>query len=402
MSFKFASNRKSILKILLQRVLVQRKQVRQKQKAYKKTDFQYHVLEGQQLALKVTANSVYGAIALKDPCIGACITAKGREMLQKVKYEAEVNFSTYLQSLTWTQRDVDDKIPSAIMGEPVCSQPLRIQAIGGDTDSVFIKFHGATINQAISWCMKGSDYFSSFFADTIKMEYEKVWCPYIAIAKKKGVGKEYTHDDTKYEITYKGMETKRRNYCAFLKETLLEVIQIVIHDAEKGPHKAVAYVDDQLYIFSIFLYVANIKIIRVKFLANQVPLQKLLISGRLKDSYRQNNNAVLDLVNRMKLRKDYDIPAVGVRFEYLYVKRDTPHQYQKSETLEFALKHSIEPDVVFYMESQFTTPLVGFLQHTGVGKQLERCLAKKLAKARAQKANLTPITEFFKKRTAMS
>ena len=254
MSFKFASNRKSILKILLQRVLVQRKQVRQKQKAYKKTDFQYHVLEGQQLALKVTANSVYGAIALKDPCIGACITAKGREMLQKVKYEAEVNFSTYLQSLTWTQRDVDDKIPSAIMGEPVCSQPLRIQAIGGDTDSVFIKFHGATINQAISWCMKGSDYFSSFFADTIKMEYEKVWCPYIAIAKKKGVGKEYTHDDTKYEITYKGMETKRRNYCAFLKETLLEVIQIVIHDAEKGPHKAVAYVDDQLYVYLLCSY----------------------------------------------------------------------------------------------------------------------------------------------------
>ncbi|RYE12229.1 MAG: hypothetical protein EOP45_23235 [Sphingobacteriaceae bacterium] len=130
-------------------------------------------------------------------------------MLNKVSYEAIHNFSTFLQSQRWTIRDVESgRYPIAVEGAACCNRKLDISVIGGDTgdvffyrvfrikllliqlihlDSIFVKFHNATIEEAICWGQKGSDFFSGLFKEGIKMEYEKVWSPYIAIAKKKGI-----------------------------------------------------------------------------------------------------------------------------------------------------------------------------------------------------------------------
>ncbi|RYE21084.1 MAG: hypothetical protein EOP45_10075 [Sphingobacteriaceae bacterium] len=129
---------------------------------------------------------------------------------------------------------------------------------------MFVRFHDSTINEAISWGIvqsvrviisdvnwfflgnKGSGFFSALFKQGIKMEYEKVWSPYIAIAKKKGIGRKYIKNDRDWEMELKGVETKRRNYCPALKETLMQVFKIILKGEATSLADATVFVRSQL------------------------------------------------------------------------------------------------------------------------------------------------------------
>lgn len=93
-----------------------RKDVRRKQVPIEgSTDpadiLQYQVYEAFQLAYKVTANSIYGALALRNSKLGASVTAEGRRMLRVVSESAENELSTWLQNEKWTEEDVNATIP---------------------------------------------------------------------------------------------------------------------------------------------------------------------------------------------------------------------------------------------------------------------------------------------------
>ena len=76
-----------ILPRVLKKLLQARKDTRKTQKNYKKDDFKWSLLEGLQLAYKVTCNSLYGQIGAKTSPVckielAASTTAVGRELLQ--------------------------------------------------------------------------------------------------------------------------------------------------------------------------------------------------------------------------------------------------------------------------------------------------------------------------------
>ena len=81
--------KKGILPIILQELLSARK--RAKQELAKATDpFEKAVLDGRQLALKISANSVYGFTGAQVgqlPClaISSSVTAFGRVMIEKTR-----------------------------------------------------------------------------------------------------------------------------------------------------------------------------------------------------------------------------------------------------------------------------------------------------------------------------
>lgn len=79
-----------ILPRLLVRLISERDAVRKIQKSYDKGSVEWIVLERRQLALKVSANSMYGALGAQKggklplPEAAACVTAKSRESIKKV------------------------------------------------------------------------------------------------------------------------------------------------------------------------------------------------------------------------------------------------------------------------------------------------------------------------------
>uniref|UniRef100_A0A672KUH2 DNA polymerase n=1 Tax=Sinocyclocheilus grahami TaxID=75366 RepID=A0A672KUH2_SINGR len=166
--FVKSSVRKGLLPEILENLLSARK--RAKAELKKETDpFKKQVLDGRQLALKISANSVYGftgAQVGKLPCleISQSVTGFGRQMIEQTKQHVE---SKYTISNGY---QADAKV------------------IYGDTDSVMVKLGVATVQEAMNLGKEAADWVSSYFVPPIKLEFEKVYYPYLLINKKRYAG----------------------------------------------------------------------------------------------------------------------------------------------------------------------------------------------------------------------
>jgi DNA polymerase elongation subunit (family B) len=94
----FVQNNESILPDLLKNLMEQRTNVRKEMKDPNLDPFKKMVLNGFQLALKVSANSIYGFLAaqtLQCTPISACTTAIGRNMIKNTKEFVNENYKDF-------------------------------------------------------------------------------------------------------------------------------------------------------------------------------------------------------------------------------------------------------------------------------------------------------------------
>ena len=165
----------------------------------KATDpFQKAVLNGRQLALKISAYSVYGitgATVGKRPClqIASSVTSYGRQMIEKTREELEKKYTV----------------------ENGYSHDAKV--IYGDTDSVMVKFGPKHLATAMKLGQEAADYVSSKFVSPIKLEFEKVYFPYLLINKKRYAGLYWTNTEKHDKMDSKGTETVRRDNCRLVQ-----------------------------------------------------------------------------------------------------------------------------------------------------------------------------------------
>ncbi|XP_003388637.1 PREDICTED: DNA polymerase delta catalytic subunit-like, partial [Amphimedon queenslandica] len=147
------SVRRGILPEILEDLLSARKKAKQELK--NETDpFRKKVLDGRQLALKVSANSVYGftgATVGKLPCIeiSQSVTSFGRQMIET------------------SQKLIESKYCVAN------GFPYDTKVIYGDTDSVMILFGHDNVTDSIASGKEAAAYVSTHFPPPIKLEFEK-------------------------------------------------------------------------------------------------------------------------------------------------------------------------------------------------------------------------------------
>lgn len=100
--YSFVQNTETVIPKLLSDLYKSRKMV--KKLMAKETDpFKKSVLNGRQLAIKVSMNSVYGFLAAQTLCckpISASVTATGREMIDATSNYAETTFVNYINTET--------------------------------------------------------------------------------------------------------------------------------------------------------------------------------------------------------------------------------------------------------------------------------------------------------------
>ena len=146
--------KKGILPEILEELLAARKIAKKDMKAAK-DPLTRGVMNGRQLALKVSANSVYGftgATVGQLPClpISSSVTAYGREMIDATKAKVEELYT----------------IKNGYKHDA--------EVIYGDTDSVMIKFGCDDVATAIKMGEEAAPIVSSIFITPIKLEFEKV------------------------------------------------------------------------------------------------------------------------------------------------------------------------------------------------------------------------------------
>jgi DNA polymerase elongation subunit (family B) len=320
---------RGVLPEILEILLKCRKDVRKVQK--KITDKQkWKVLEGQQLAYKVTANSLYGVtgastspLCLKD--IAAATTATGRKNIMIAK-----NF-------------VEKEYPGT-------------DVVYGDTDSIFIKFpmNGLSgldaIYKSIDLCEESAGRISKLLKAPHNLEFEKIICPMILCAKKKYVGFYYDSKSPKYTIKYMGIVLKRRDNAPIVKHVFGEAIEILLK--ENDVPKAIEFVRTACF----------------KILRGEYSLDKFIMSKTLKDSYKNPEGiAHKVLADRIGEREPGNKPMINDRIPFVYVEQEAHIkgnknkkkilQGDKIENPDYVVKNKLDVDYLHYITNQICNPV---------------------------------------------
>ena len=210
--FCTAKVRKGLLTQILEELLGARKKAK-KDLAVETDPFRKAVLNGRQLALKISANSVYGltgATVGKLPCleIASSTTSYGRQMIEKTKAEVEARYTI------------------------ANGYSHNAEVIYGDTDSVMVKFGPADLAKAMELGEEAAGYVSEKFIKPIRLEFEKVYFPYLLINKKRYAGLYWTNPKKYDRMDSKGIETVRRDNCRMVQTVIETVLRKILIDRD--------------------------------------------------------------------------------------------------------------------------------------------------------------------------
>ncbi|CDK26494.1 unnamed protein product [Kuraishia capsulata CBS 1993] len=312
--------RQGILPTILQELLGARKKAKNDLK--KETDpFKQQVLNGRQLALKISANSVYGftgATIGKLPClaISSSVTAFGREMIEKTKTEVQTKFSI------------------------ANGYEADAQVIYGDTDSVMVKFGTDSLEKSMELGLEAAEYVSTKFMKPIKLEFEKVYFPYLLINKKRYAGLYWTNPKKFDKMDTKGIETVRRDNCRLVQNVITKVLQLILED--RDVNGAESFVKQTI----------------ADLLQNRVDMSQLVITKALSRQDYSGKQAHVELAERMRKRDAGSAPTLGDRVAYVIIKTSGDKNYEKSEDPLYVLEHSLPIDTKYYLDNQLAKPLI--------------------------------------------
>ncbi|TEB29100.1 delta DNA polymerase [Coprinellus micaceus] len=319
--FAKQNKRKGLLPIILEDLLSARKRAKADLKK-EKDPFKKAVLDGRQLALKISANSVYGftgATVGKLPClaISSSVTAYGRQMIERTKQEVEAEYSIA------NGREHDAEV------------------VYGDTDSVMVRFGPTELVQVMALGQEAAAFVTTKFVNPIKLEFEKVYYPYLLISKKRYAGLYWTKPEKWDKMDSKGIETVRRDNCRLVST----VIETCLHKMliDRDVRGAEDYVKQTI----------------ADLLQNKVDMSQLVITKALAKADYAGKQAHVELAERMRQRDAGSAPAVGDRVAYVIIKGiKGAAAYEKSEDPLYVLENNLPIDTKYYLENQLSKPLM--------------------------------------------
>jgi DNA polymerase elongation subunit (family B) len=335
---QFAGDAKGTLPEIVQGLLAARKAKRKE--ADKETDpFKKALLDAEQLAYKLTANSLYGQLGsptfkIRLQNLAASVTAYGRKQIMFAKAAIERFYG-----------------PDA--GRKDCSAAT----VYGDTDSLFVTFNvkdpatGELLQgrEAIVATQRLTEEAGKLVTSCLKpphdFEYDKVFAPFIIFSKKRYVGNKYEESPDEYTQNSMGIATKRRDYAGIVKVIYGGAIRILL--TQKDPVAAAAFVKEKLTDLA----------------AGKVSTTQLTMSKSLRSEYKAATPpAHKILADRIAARDPGNAPASGDRISFLYVlppvgQVASKNQGERIETPAWIRQHALEIDVKFYMEHQLMNPI---------------------------------------------
>lgn len=185
--FRWLKDRVGVIPTIIKNLLQARKEARTEMEQHEEGSTMWSILNKRQLAYKISANSMYGAMALSKGFLpflpgGMSITAIGRESIKKV---------------------------SQIMKDE-----YKGQLIYGDTDSNYVCFpHLNDWNEIWTWSKTVAKEVSKHFPDPMQLEFEKkIYTRFLILTKKRYMYYFYDGErEHREKIGFKGVLLKRRD-----------------------------------------------------------------------------------------------------------------------------------------------------------------------------------------------
>jgi DNA polymerase delta subunit 1 len=330
--FVHSSVKKGILPTILEELLSARKRAKKDMKNAP-TDFDRAVQNGRQLALKVSANSVYGftgATVGQLPClpIASSVTSYGRQLLEKTK--------TFVEEKYTKSNGYDHDA----------------QVVYGDTDSVMVKFGPATVAETFPLAIEAAEKASEIFPSPILLEFEKVYFPYLLMNKKRYAGLMWTEIEKYDKLDTKGLEVVRRDNCQLVREVIQTSLNKILID--QNVQGAIEYVKSQ--ISDLLQNKMDISRLVITKSLNKGAEYALGLGGK-KDDYKVKQ-AHVELAARMKKRDAGSAPQLGDRVPYIIITgAKGAANFEKAEDPIYVLENNLPIDCKWYLTNQLSKPL---------------------------------------------
>lgn len=313
----FQEHKKGLLPEILADLLAARRACKKEMAKYDKNSLDYKLADGKQLALKISCNSVYGFCGVLNNAMYSCMpvavatTYNGRNLIQQTKKYVEDNFG--------------------------CT------VVYGDTDSVMIQFPGiTTVHEAFPLAARAASEVTNFLRTKtslpgfVKLEFEKVYLPYLLIKKKHYAGMKYEGepDDPPY-LDAKGLAVVRRDNCQLVRTTMKEVLHACMRD------------NDPLRAYQIVKQTVD------RLIARQVPVKDLQVSNFLRKDLKDDHHPHIQVVKNMEARHAFGIPRCGDRVPYCILegKKDSKI-YERAEHPKYIEEHNLRIDLAYYLQNQ--------------------------------------------------
>ena len=323
--FRFAQGVESLLPTILTDLKAFRKKAKKLMAAAEGTPMEA-VYNGQQLAYKISMNSIYGFTGaskgmLPLVAIASTVTLRGRQMIEETKNYVEANF------------------PGA---------KVRY----GDPDSVMVEFdvQGRKGQDAIDYSWEqgelAAEQCTKLFKAPNDLELEKIYFPYVLYSKKRYAARMYEKGrDGKVsfkKIDVKGLQVVRRDSCPFVRETLKKLLELILESSDPRP--------------AIDLARDNAR----DLMGGNVPMEKLMMSKQLASDYKvpMAHVAVRD---KIKARAPGSEPQQGDRVPFVIVK-GPGRMYEKAEDPAWVREKSVPLDYQYYFTNQFKKPVQDLLE----------------------------------------
>ena len=323
------------------------------------------VYNGQQLAYKISMNSIYGFTGASKgmlPCvpIASTVTMRGRQMIEETKNYVEEHF------------------PGA---------KVRY----GDTDSVMVEFdvQGRKGQEAIDYSWEqgelAAEQCTKLFKAPNDLELEKVYCPYFLYSKKRYAAKMYEKKGDAVvfkKIDVKGLQVVRRDSCPYVRETLKSLLGMILESDDPRP-------------VIQFARQASADLV-----AGKIPVEKLQMSKQLASDYKvpMPHVAVRD---KIKARAPGSEPQQGDRVQFVIVTgpRDAK-MFEKAEDPAWVRDNpEIKVDYQYYFTNQLKKPVCDLLEPL-VGARAEQTIFA-AATAGSKRGTFDPkmrtLDSYFKK-----
>lgn len=207
-----------------------------------------------------------------------------------------------------------------------------------------INFGAPTVAEAMPLAEKAAQEVSQIFPKPIKLEFEKVYFPYLLMNKKRYAGLLWTNPEKYDKLDAKGLETVRRDNCLLVRRVVDTCLRKIL--IERDVAGSIDYVKNTI----------------ADLLQNKLDISMLVITKSLgksaDDADYAAKQAHVELAMRMKKRDAGSAPNVGDRVAYVIIQaaKGAP-AYEKSEDPVYVLDHSIPIDTEYYLTNQLSKPL---------------------------------------------
>lgn len=341
--------KKGVLPSILEMLLEERAAVRKRMSSGVAAagTVEYRMLDGQQGALKLAANSIYGAIGCDKSVlhfvqIPSSVTAYGRRLIALTKEHVETDY-------------------------------VGTRVVYGDTDSVMVNLEFWDSQKQRIWeCAAiGKTMAASTTAiigrPPIRLQFETVYRPFLLCTKKRYAAGVYNDLDRmaaeaatvasgsdstpppetcRPTLKYKGLQVVRRDNCTFATRLMKFTLETLMD----GEGDAIRRITDGLRAELSLLFNGRVN---TKELVISKEWKRMCVNSQPHDT----------VARRMQERDPNSAPHIGDRVPYIVVT--VPMGARLSDRAEdplYAVEHGLSPDYLYYADNQVAKPVADLLR----------------------------------------